>query len=382
MGFRKVKTAIVGCGMISDIYLKNCLERYSILEVAGCCDIREEAARERASKYHIPALTMEEILADPSIEMVINLTAPKAHYPVIRNLLEGGKHVYTEKVLALTLEQAKELLELADQKNLYLGAAPDTFLGSAIQTGRFVLDSGMIGEPTGCLAVLNRDNRVGAEFIPYIALEGGGIGFDVGIYYMTALSYLMGPVAEACGFMDTRKPIRTHYFPNKDNFGETYQVACENLMSGSLRFQNGALGTVLFNSECIMNPYPELTIFGTQGILYMPDPDQFGGEVRVLRRGGEETFVMQQNHGYGENSRGVGAAEMAWSLRKGRTPRANKEMAYHSLEVLHGIAASSRTKTTYQCQSTFVPAAPLPQGHQKKSDFADFLADEEAALAE
>ncbi|MBU9745234.1 Gfo/Idh/MocA family oxidoreductase [Lachnospiraceae bacterium ASD3451] len=378
---RSVRTAVVGCGMISDIYLKNCRDLFSILEVVGCCDIREDAAKQKAREYGIRSMTLEEIMEDTSIEVVINLTAPAAHYEVIRRLLQSGKHVYTEKVLALELDEAKELAALADKNHVYLGAAPDTFLGSALQTGRFILDSGMIGEPTGCLALLNRDNRVGAEFIPYIARMGGGIGFDVGIYYMTALLSLMGPVKEVSGFMDTREPMRTHRYPNRSGFGEPYQVECENLMAGALHFQDGAMGTVLFNSECIMNRYPELTIFGTQGILYLPDPDGFGGEVKVLRRGSREPAAIQQNHGFEENSRGLGAAEMAWALRKGRVPRAGKEMAVHSLEALHGIAESARTKRAYSMTTDFYRPKPLPQGYLRRSDFADFEADEEAALA-
>ncbi len=377
---KKVKTAVIGCGMISDIYLENATTQFSILDVVGCSDIQPEKASKTAKKYEIKALSMEEILEDPSIEMVINLTAPKAHYDVIKRLLYAGKHVYTEKVLAVGQEKAKELVELAASKNLYLGASPDTFLGAAIQTGRFVLDSGIIGEPTGCLAVLNRDNRVGAEFIPYIAQEGGGIGFDVGIYFTTALSYLLGPVEEVSGFMATRAPMRKHMYPSHDNFDQTYEVACENQMSGSLKYKNGVLGTVLFNSESIMNQYPELTIFGTQGILYLSNPDFFGGDIKVLLRGNAEPVVFPQNHGYAKNTRGVGAAEMAWSIRAGRTPMASKEMALHSLEIIHGIAKSSETGKTYRMETTFERPRALPRGYLEKSEFADFPADQEAAL--
>lgn len=377
---KKVRTAVVGCGMISEIYLRNMIDQFSILDVAGCCDIREEAAKRRAEQFGIPCLSMEEILKDKSIEMVVNLTAPKAHYSVIKQLLNAGKHVYTEKVLALELEEAEELVRLSEQKKLYLGAAPDTFLGSAMQTGRYILDSGMIGEPTGCLAVLNRDNRTGAEFIPYIAERGGGIGFDVGIYYITALSYLLGPAAEVSGFMDTRDPLRRHMYPSHENFGEEYQVDCENLMAGSIKYKNGAFGTVLFNSECIMDPFPELTVFGTQGIMYLPDPDGFGGQVRVLVRGNKEPIVFPQNHGYSENSRGLGASEMAWSIRRHRKPRAGKEMAFHSLEILHGIAKSSESGKVYKMTSDFERPSMLPRGHLLHSEFADFLADQETAL--
>jgi predicted dehydrogenase len=377
-----VRTVIVGCGMVSDIYLQNTINNFKILGIVGCSDINRSAADEKARKYHIRSMTFEEILSDPSIEMVINLTSPKSHYEVIRRLLEADKNVYTEKIMTIDIADAKKLVTIANERKLYLGAAPDTFLGAGLQTAKMILDSGLIGEVTSCNAVLTRDNNVGAEFIPYIANEGGGIGFDVGIYYTTALTYLLGPASEVSGFMTTRNGTRKHIFPHSSNFGEEYDVKCENVMAGSIRFRSGAYGTVLFNSESIMTDYPELTLHGTQGIMYLPNPDFFGGEVRILRRGNDEPFTIQQNHGYTENSRGVGSAEMAWAMRKRRTPRANKEMAYHALEILHGISVSAATRANYSMQSSHEAVAPLPQGHIKKSKFADFLADEEAALAE
>jgi predicted dehydrogenase len=368
--------------MISQVYLRNLIEQFSIIDMVGCCDLRPERAREKAEQFGIQALTFEDIQKDLSIELVINLTTPKTHYKVIKQLLQMGKHVYTEKVLSLTLEEGKELVKLADEKNLYLGAAPDTFLGSAIQTSRFAVDSGIIGEITACAAVLNRDNRVGAEVIPYLAENGGGIAYDVGIYYITALIYLIGPVVEIAGFMTTRNAQRFHMFPGKSDYDEPYTMGCENLCAASLRFANGTIGNVQFNSECIMNHYPELNIYGTQGILYLPDPDAFGGIVKVLRRGNAEPFVLAQNHGYAENSRGLGAAELAWSIRKGRNPRASKEMALHAIEVLEGISTSGKTRTFYQLETSFNPVPALPQGFLKMSEFADFPADQEAALAQ
>lgn len=382
MKIDSVKTAIVGCGMVSDIYLRNTINNFEILDIVACSDIYQKLADEKAHKYNIRPMKFEEILADPSIELVINLTPPKSHYEVIKKLLLAGKNVYTEKIMTIDLSEAKQLIDIANERKLYLGSAPDTFLGAGLQTAKSVLDSGLIGDVTSCNAVLNRDNNVGAEFISYIAGEGGGIGFDVGIYYTTALTYLLGPVSEVSGFMTTRNKNRKHFFPHAENFNDEYEVKCENIMAGTLKFGCGAFGTVLFNSESIMNDDTQLVLHGTQGIMYLPNPDFFGGDVKILRRGNDEPFVIQQNHGYAENSRGVGAAEMAWALRKKRTPRANKEMAYHALEILYGISKSAQTKENYTMQSSHTGSAPLPQGHIKRSKFADFIGDEEAALAE
>ncbi len=381
MKLQPVKTAVVGCGMISDIYLQNAINRFSIFDVAGCCDAVPELTAKKARQYGVEAMTMEQIKADGAIELVINLTPPAAHYSVIKELLLAGKNVYTEKILALSFAEGEELARLADEKGLYLGSAPDTFLGSGLQTARAVLDAGVIGEPTSCVAVLNRDNHVGGEVIPYLTQEGGGIAYDVGVYYLTALCALLGPVREVAGFMTTREPRRTHMFPRKEDFGQAYDMECETLCAASLVFSGGAYGSAQFSSECIMNPYPVLTIHGTQGILYLPDPDAFGGEVRILRRGSSEAFVMQQNHGYDQNSRGVGAAEMAWAMRAGRTPRAAKEMALHTLEILDSIKQSAQSKAAVQLKTSFERPSPLPQGYLAASQFADFPADEEAALA-
>ena len=199
MKIQPVKTAVVGCGSISDAYLSTMRSKFKILELVGCCDRNAHKAQAQAHKYGLQAMSLEEILADDSIEIVVNLTTPTAHYPVIKQLLEGGKHVYTEKVLSVELEHAAELVEIADRKGLYLGAAPDTFLGSAIQTARYVVDSGMIGEVSSCYCTLTRDGELFGRAFPFTIKPGGGIGFDVGIYALTALLSILGPVAGSLG---------------------------------------------------------------------------------------------------------------------------------------------------------------------------------------
>ncbi len=378
MNIQPVKTAIVGCGAISDAYLNTMINRFRILDVVGCCDRNPAKAQAAAQKHGIEVLSMEQILADDAIEIVVNLTAPVAHYPVIKQLLEGGKHVYTEKVLAVELEHGAELVKLADQKGLYLGAAPDTFLGSAIQTARYVVDSGLLGEITSCYCALTRDSDILNRAFPFTARKGGGFGFDVGIYYVTALLSILGPVKEVSGVVKTRKPERPHY--SLEKFGDTFPVEGENLMSGILHFENGVIGNVLFdaNSIFILPEKPSLVLNGTLGVLYMADPNQFGGEVRVILKGNNEPVIMQQSHAFHDECRGLGVAEMAWSMRMGRNNRANKEMAYHALEVLHGIVSSSETKSNQAITSAFEPMPPLPRGYTGLGYF-EFI--EEAGIA-
>jgi len=379
MKIQPVKTAIIGCGGISDAYLGTMINKFKILDVVGGYDRNPDKIKDKVEKYGIKALTWDEIISDPSIEIVVNLTAPTGHYPVIKQLLEAGKHVYTEKVLSVELEHAAELVKIANEKNLYLGAAPDTFLGSAVQTARYVVESGMIGEVTSCVSTLTRDSEIFSRAFPFTAKPGGGIGFDVGIYSITALLSILGPVKEVSGVVRTRKPERQNFA--LENFGEPFQIECENLMAGTLQFESGTVGNVLFDANSIFTipERPVLTLHGTLGILYMADPDHFGGEVKVIVKGSNEPFVMQQSHAFSEEYRGLGVAEMAWSMRMGRKNRASKEMAYHALEVLHGIVKSSAAKTNQAIQSTFEKAPPIPRGYSGQT-FFEFI--EEMGIAQ
>ena len=376
--YQPVRVAVIGCGAISGIYFENMTKRFSILEVAGCCDLNAEAAAQTARRYGIPALTMEEILADESIELAVNLTTPAAHYGVIKTLLEHGKHVYTEKVLAVEREEAAALVRLADEKGLLLCAAPDTFLGAAVQTARWAVDSGLIGTVTSCAATLQRDAGLLAEKFPYTAGKGGGIGIDVGIYYATALLNLLGPATAVCGMADTFQPRRTHYFTSKGHFGEPYTLTAETLLAGTVRFAGGAVGSLHFNSASIRCEKPQVVLYGTEGILTLPDPNFFGGQVKVLAKGQTEPYVLPHTHAYDGDDRGLGVAEMAWALRQGRTPRTHKELAYHALELLTGILESSETHRFYEMRSTFERQPPLPRGYLGQSYG---MAEPEAALA-
>lgn len=376
---QKVRTAIVGCGAISDRYLTNLTTMFSIIEVVGCCNRTHEKAVRAAEKFGIRAMTLDEILSDESIELVVNLTNPPSHYEVSKQCLLAGKHVYTEKVITVELEQARELLEIANARSLYLGAAPDTFLGSAIQTARMAVDMGLIGKITSCTAHVTRDNRIFAEIYPFLADEGAGIGFDVGIYYITALLSILGPVKRVCGMM-TQDPNRemTHILPRNTNFGEPYRFIPETVMTGCLEFESGVLGTIHFNSESIFPEKPAVSICGSQGILTLPDPNCFGGCVTIRAKGSNEELPLPNYFGFNENSRGVGAAEMAWAIRQNRPQRCSKEMAYHALELLHGIVTSDREGRHCPLQSSFQRPAPLPRGYL---DSAYNGSDPEAALA-
>ncbi|MFV0466867.1 MAG: Gfo/Idh/MocA family protein [Lachnospiraceae bacterium] len=358
----KMKTAIIGCGMISKAYLDTLTQKFSIIDVTACCDLNEEKAKETADTYGLTVMSMSEIMKDSAIELVINLTTSPAHYTINKQLLKADKHVYTEKILSIELEEAKELVELANERGRYLGVAPDTFLGSAIQTAKFAVDSGMIGEVTSCYGVLTRNQLLSSAIFSSRLKKGAGIGFDVGIYYVTALLNIIGPVRTVTGFIETRNPIQKGKFIS--NFGKELVIESENLVAGSLQFKNGAVGSLLFDSNSVFSfpERPALTIHGTLGILYMSDPNMFGGDVRILLYGEDEVRILPQCHPFREECRGLGAAEMAWSIRLGRANRASKELGYHALEVLHGIKISSESRQFYEMKSDFEIPKALERG--------------------
>ncbi len=358
----KVHVAIIGCGVISNIYFDNMVNRFHMLRVVACCDLNRQAAERYGDIYGLKVLTIDEIIADKNITIVVNLTPPKAHYQIIKKLLLGGKHVYTEKVLSNTLEEAQELIDMASHKGLLLCSAPDTFLGGAIQTAKFVIENNMIGKVTSAVVSLQRDGKLLAEKFPYTIEKGGGIGIDVGIYYSTALINLLGPVVEVCGMTGIINPQQEHYFVSTEKAGQSYVQKSETYLAGILRFSNGAVGSMHFNARSIRTEKPYIAIYGTEGILYLEDCNAFGGAVKITMKGQTDPFIFPFTHPYTDNVRGLGVAEMAWSLIRKREPRTHAKMAYHALEVLLGIQTSSRTKSFYTMTSSFTMPKPLPRG--------------------
>lgn len=354
---KTMHAAIVGAGAISDIYLKNMTSRFSILKVDAICANHMEHAEKKAKQYGIKAMTFQDILADESIEMIVNLTPAFAHADIIRQALMAGKHVYTEKTLTDNLESAAELVKLADEKGLYLGAAPDTFLGASLQTARRAIDEGMLGEVTSFSVSANRDNDVLLSMFSFLRTPGAGVCMDYGVYYMTALVSLLGPVAQTAAVV--RAPYQTHVniWKESPEYGKEMNTPNESEVSAILQFESGVAGTFHIDADSVLEDQAYMAIHGTKGILYLTDPNQFGGTVKFLPNPEdfEHPTTVQKVpsiENFTDNSRGVGPAEMAWAIREGRKSRVDKQMAYHVMEVLCAMLESGEKGTFIKINST------------------------------
>lgn len=356
---------VIGSGAISEIYLKNLTENHPNVRVIALASRHPENAQKRARQFGLRACTVEELLADPEIGMIVNLTPVGAHYGIIRRCLEAGKHVYTEKTITDHYETARELLALAEEKGLYLGSAPDTFLGSALQNARAAIDSGMLGEIHSFAISSNRNNDVLLSMFAFLREPGAGVLLDYGVYYLTALVSLLGPVARVAGIVGT--PYKTHrnILPGPD-YGKLMDTPNESQVSAIVRLRNGITGTVHMDNDCQFPDEAFFAIYGTKGILYLGNPDQFGGEVRFLPgsldpRTPAKPVVLRKITSYSYNARGIGPAEMAEAIAQRRPNRASGEMAAHVLEVLEGILAGGEQGKFVDIRSTFSMPAPLEQ---------------------
>ncbi len=356
----KVKVGVVGCGNISDVYFKTC-KIFDILDVAACADLVAEKARESADKHGIGiACTPDELFSNPEIEMVVNLTVPKAHAEISLAALNAGKHVYGEKPLAVSREDGKRILALADEKGLLVGCAPDTFLGGAHQTCRKLIDDGVIGEPVGATAFFMCPGHERWHPSPEFYYEvGGGPMFDMGPYYLTALINMLGPIASISGLAKTTHAERT--ITSEPKKGQKIKVETPTHVSGLMDFANGAQATIITSFDVWGNNLPGIEVYGTKGSLSVPDPNYFSGKVRVLKAGEEEWSVVPHTHGHSEWQRGLGPADMAHAIRSGRKHRATGQLAYHVLDAMHSFLDAAETSSVVEVQSTCERPAPFPE---------------------
>lgn len=355
----QVAVGVIGCGNISSIYLQ-AGARFPILRIAACADLEEERARAQAAKFGVPRVcTVAELLADPAIEIVVNLTVPLAHAEVAMAALEAGKSVYNEKPLAVRREDAQRMLDLAAARGLRVGCAPDTFLGGGLQTCRALIDQGAIGRPVSAMAAMLSSGperwHPGPDFF---YREGAGPLFDMGPYYLTALAALLGPAGAVSG--SARITHAERVIGSGPRAGEPIPVTTPTHVTALLEYEE-AVATLLTTFDVAEGYGPRLELFGTEGSLRLPDPNTFGGPVQLKRRGSEWEDVPIA-HGHTENSRGIGVADMAYAMRAGRPHRASGALAFHVLDTMHAIYQSSAEGRRVALDHALDRPAALPVG--------------------
>ena len=355
-----LRVGIIGCGNISATYLK-AAQTFERLQVVAVADLDPERARIRAEEFGVRAQAVEALLADPEVEAVINLTVPNVHAAVSRQILEAGKHVYSEKPLATKRDDGKALLEIAAAEDLRIGCAPDTFLGGGLQTARKLIDEGVIGRPLAATAFMMSSGVEGWHPDPaFFYRPGAGPMFDMGPYYLTTLISFLGPIAAVSGTAATSHAERL--ITSKPLAGQTIRVETPTHITGLLEFRSGAVATLMTSFDVQASKLPRMEIYGSEGTLNAPDPNTFGGPVTVRRKGEKEWTEVPLTHGYTSNMRGLGLADMAHALGAGRRHRANGEVAFHVLDVMQGILEASEQGRRIEIESSCERPAPLPLG--------------------
>lgn len=358
---RKIKVAMIGVGDISGIYLKNIHEVFKELELVGVCDLVRAKAEKAQTAYNIPRIyeNMMEALADEQVELVLNLTRPDEHYEVTRQALLHGKHVYSEKPLAATFELGQELVKLAKEKGLLLGGAPDTYLGAGIQTCRKLIDDGYIGTPVGAAAFMICRGHEGWHPDPeFYYKRGGGPMLDMGPYYVTALVNLLGGVSSLTGVTKKAFPQRT--ITSQPKAGTVIDVDVPTYVTGMMQFACGAVGTIFTTFDVHYPSQARLEIYGSEGTLFCPDPNTFGGPIKLFRPEMKEVYEMPLVFDYAQNSRGLGLADMAKSIGNTERPvRASYKQTLHVLEIMTGFEKSSDAGKTIELTTAYARERPM-----------------------
>jgi predicted dehydrogenase len=356
-----VRIGLIGCGAISGKYLQTS-QNFPILQIASCADINPQAAADKAKEFNIPKVqSVEELLNDDSIDVVLNLTVPKAHAPVSLQALQHGKHVYLEKPLAVTRDDGKAIMAEARKRKLSVGCAPDTFLGSGLQTARKAIDDGLIGRPVAFTAFMMCPGHEHWHPSPEFYYEvGGGPMLDMGPYYVTALMNLLGPVKRLSGLANIAIGRRT--ITSKPKFGKEMIVETPDNIVGSMEFEQGAIGT-LFTSFATRFPQYSgdnpITIFGEEGTLLVSNPNHFDGAIKLRRKDDPDFIELPPvfSHPY---ERAVGLADMAHAIRGRRPIRASGQQALAVLDVMLGFLDSSDSGKAYRPKIKYKRPAPMP----------------------
>ena len=360
---KPVNVAMIGVGSISGIYLKNLHGVFqNELRLVGVCDLVRERAEKAQKDYNVPKLyeTMHEAFADPEVEVVLNLTRPYEHFGVSKAAIAAGKNVYSEKPLGASFEEGAELIRLAGEKGVLYGGAPDTFLGAGIQQCRKLIDSGAIGTPVGAAGfMICRGHETWHPDPDFYYQYGGGPMMDMGPYYVTALVNMLGRVKSVQAVTKASFPHRL--ITSQPHFGAVVDVHVPTFYEGILEFESGAIGS-LFTTFDVHYPFQaRLEVYGSEGTLFVPDPNCFDGEIKLYKPGmSEPQVVSERDFGFRENSRGLGLADFARKLRGEQSEaRADAQQIYHVLEILTSFEKASDARAAIDLQTPYTRRAPL-----------------------
>jgi len=380
-----MKVGLIGTGRISEIYLTNCM-KFEELDVIACASLDREEASLKAKRFNLPqVLSPEELLSDDEIECVLNLTIPAAHFDISKAALEAGKHVYSEKPFVTSLNKGQQLLDLAAERQLLIGNAPDTFMGGRWQTVRKLIDSGVIGKPSGFTAHVGTHGVERHHPNPdFYYKEGGGPLLDLGPYYLTVLVFLFGPMTRVCGM--SNRSTNTRLIENGPRNGEIIDVEIDTHSLSLIEFDCGVIGSMTMSFDVWESETPRLEIYGSEGSMCIPDLDpvhganNFDGPVWFRRRKDsrwefqprpidrpEQWLVAENRYGYNANYRGLGLRDLAQARVENREPRADGKLAFHVLEALIAIEESARAQRFQEISSTVKRPDPMPMDE----DFAE-----------
>lgn len=357
------RAGLIGCGNISGAYLRN-KDAFSHLRVVKCASRRDESARATAEQFGLQAVSVDALLRDPEIDIILNLTTPDAHAEINLRALEAGKHVYTEKPFAVTREDGRKVLKLAEEKGLRTGCAPDTFLGGGHQTCRKLIDGGAVGKIAGgCVIMAYRGPESWHPNSGFYYKRGGGPLMDMGPYYITALVNLLGPVKRVAGFASRATDLRVG---SGSNQGRTYPVEVDTHVAAVLEFVSGPVINLIMSFDVFrLSPQMEncIELWGLDGAIHTPDPNTFCGEVRVANAGtGGEWKTAENTFLYNENMRLIGLADMAAGIELGRPHRCSGELAYHVTDVMCSILESAEKGQYVTIENTCERPAALRDG--------------------
>lgn len=365
---KELGVGIMGCGNISTTYFK-LAPLFKGLKVLACADLNADAATARAKEYGVKAQSVTELLKNDELDVIVNLTIPAAHFAVSKAILTAGKHVYSEKPLTISLAEGKELAALAKQKGLSVGCAPDTFMGGAHQLARKYIDEGGVGQITsGTCHVMSPGMEMWHPNPGFFFQEGGGPVLDLGPYYIANLINLIGPVKRVAALATMATETRT--ITSEPLFGQTIQVETPTNIHALLEFVSGATITLSASWDVWSHRHANMELYGTEGSLYVPDPNFFGGVVEASGRNKDIQPLENWDHPFGKsnqespqgpraNYRTAGLADMAMALIEGRDARCSLDRALHGIDVMTSILKSGEEGKFVEMTTTCSKPAAL-----------------------